>query len=378
MASQAFRLTLVLLVALATVGCNSSSDSKPSAGTNKQSGSGGTKRIVFLTNGDDPFWDTCRAGFMEAAEKHDLKGSHLVADFQKGNGKLEGQIERLRQYASETDVAGVAISVINAENKGLAVELQKLRKAGVHVITVDSDINVQKYPDARSYYIGTDNLIGGQTLGKAAKAVFEAKGIKSGGYVQFAGYRDVDNARARMNGFKDSLGEAFRELDRMPDEMKDEVAHNNVRSALDKFTQDDLVGFAGIWAYNTPAIVDVLKERKVRDKYAVFCFDAAQDSIKEMSDHNVDVMVVQNPFDMGAQSVRLLKAMIAGDDATVKEMFPKAEGEAGHDIYTTGLRVVVPDDASPIKADLFDSQTVEFMTLGAFKDWLAKYNLKSS
>jgi len=39
---------------------------------------------------------------------------------------------------------------------------------------------------------------------------------------------------------------------------------------------------------------------------------------------------------------------------------------------------VVPNDTSPIKADMFDPGTVELMTLPAFKDWLAKYKLKSS
>jgi ribose transport system substrate-binding protein len=181
-----------------------------------------------------------------------------------------------------------------------------------------------------------------------------------------------------MNGFQEAIGSAFKELDRVPDEMKDEVAHTNVRGALDKFGQDDLVAFAGIFAYNTPAIVDVLSERSVRDKYAVFCFDAAADSIKAMSEGNVDVMVVQNPFEMGARSVELLNAMVNKDEATIKKMYPKESGEAGHDVFTTGLRVVVPDDTSPIKADLFDAGTVELMTLPAFKEWLAKYKLKSS
>ena len=376
---SAARLAAVSLLIVCCIGCGSSNDGTPKPNAaNGKTAAGATKRIVFLTNGDDPYWDTCRAGFNEAAEKHGLAAAGIAVDFQKGNGKLEGQIERLRQYASESDVAGVAISVINAENKGLAVELEKLRNNGVHVITVDSDINVTKYPKARSYYLGTDNLVGGKTLGAAAKALLESKNIKSGAYVQFAGFRDQDNARARMNGFQEALGDAFKELDRMPDEMKDDVAHANVRSALDKFGQDNLVSLTGIFAYNTPAIVDVLSERSVRDKYSVFCFDAAQDSIKAMSEGNVDVMVVQNPFEMGARSVELLNAMIQWDQSTIKKMYPKEASEPGHDVFTTGLRVVVPDDASPIKAELFTEGTVELMTLPAFKDWLAKYKLKSS
>ena len=96
-----------------------------------------------------------------------------------------------------------------------------------------------------------------------------------------------------------------------------------------------------------------------------------------MSAGNIDVMVVQNPFDMGVQSVRLLKAMCQNDEKTVKEMFPN-EGKADGDVYTTGLRVVVADEKSPVKATDFDPKVVEFMTLEQFKLWLAKYKLVSS
>jgi ribose transport system substrate-binding protein len=88
-------------------------------------------------------------------------------------------------------------------------------------------------------------------------------------------------------------------------------------------------------------------------------------------------MVVQNPFDMGFQSVRLLKAMCDNDQAMLKEMFPKA-GEPDGDVFTTGLRVVVPDESSPVKADQFDPNVVEFFTQPQFDAWLKKYNLKSS
>jgi hypothetical protein len=47
-------------------------------------------------------------------------------------------------------------------------------------------------------------------------------------------------------------------------------------------------------------------------------------------------------------------------------------------MYTTGLRIVAPDKNTPLKAEQFDSKTVEFMTLTQMRDWLKKYNLKSS
>jgi ribose transport system substrate-binding protein len=69
--------------------------------------------------------------------------------------------------------------------------------------------------------------------------------------------------------------------------------------------------------------------------------------------------------------------MCEDDQSVVAEMFPKAKEPDG-DIYTTGLRVVVPAEGSPIKPDLFDPKVVEFMTLPQFQAWLKKYDLRSS
>jgi ribose transport system substrate-binding protein len=65
------------------------------------------------------------------------------------------------------------------------------------------------------------------------------------------------------------------------------------------------------------------------------------------------------------------------DEAAIKEMYPRL-GEPGGDIYTTGVRVVVPDESSPVKKEMFDEKAVEFLTLEQFRNWLAEYGLKSS
>ncbi|AMV17564.1 substrate-binding domain-containing protein [Planctomyces sp. SH-PL14] len=371
--------SLLSLLAILFVGCAESD--KPVAKSNSEpsaSAPAGTKRLIFLTNGEDPFWDTCNAGFQEAAKTLGLQDAKLTVDFHKNSGGEVGQINRLKQYGTESDIAGIAISVVNADNVGIAKEMKSLMDAGVKVITVDGDLNMETYPGHRSYYIGTDNLVAGRVLGTAAKQVLASRKKESGAYVQFAGFRDNDNARKRMNGFQETIGESYKELDRMPDQMARDKARDNVRAAIDNFEKDGLVALVGIWAYNAPAIAGVVKERKARDKFAVCTFDADQQAIVDMGEGNIDVMVVQNPFDMGFQAVRMMKAMLANDEATIKEMFPKPAGEPGADVYTTGLRVVVPGPESPLKPEMFDSKTVEFMELPAFKSWLDKYKLISS
>jgi ribose transport system substrate-binding protein len=373
-------LAMLLCCCLALVGCSEQRSSPPpstTAGTVSGSGSGasGPKRLIFITNGDDPFWDACNAGLIEGAKQFGIESQGLRVVMEKNNATAQGQIEKLRQLGSQSDVAGVAISVIQAENAAIVEEMKNLAAKGVKVITVDGDVNREKFRDARPFYIGTDNIEGGRLLGTAARTLLESRGKTSGGYVQFAGFTDNDNARARMNGFKEAVGSGFTEADRMSDEMDLSKARDNVRTAL--VNHPDLVALVGIWAYNAPAIAEVAQERGVRDRLTIITFDAQAAALNHMADGKIDAMVVQNPFEMGIQTVRLLRAMHTGDEATVKEMFPR-RGEPDGDIYTTGLRLIVPSDTSPLGSGKLNTKNVEVLPLPAFRDWLAKYGLSSS
>jgi ribose transport system substrate-binding protein len=380
--AYAATLLLGLCGCLAIAGCSEQraattpkTTAADASGERAGSGSAGPKRLIFITNGDDPFWDACNAGLIEGAKQSGIASEGLRVVMEKNNGTAQGQIEKLRQLGSQSDVAGVAISVIQAENAAIVEEMKSLASKGVKVITVDGDVNRETFRDARAFYIGTDNVVGGRLLGTTARSLLSARGKTSGGYVQFAGFTDNDNARARMNGFKETVGEGFREADRMSDEMDLSKARDNVRTAL--VNHPDLVALVGIWAYNAPAIAEVAQERGVRDRLTIVTFDAQASALNHMADGRIDAMVVQNPFEMGIQAVRLLRAMHAGDEATVKEMFPRL-GEPDGDIYTTGLRLIVPGETPPPGVDTPDSKNVEVMPLPVFRQWLAKYGLSSS
>lgn len=360
-------LPVIAAALLCVAGCT--------GGNNGGPGKSGSKRIVFLINMPDPFWDACKAGFLEGADHWKLKDAGLTATFESNNGTPQGQIDKLRQFASQPDIVGVAISVIQADNEAIVEELKTLKAKGVQVITVDNDVNRDRFRDVRSYYIGTNNNDAGKALGAATKTILEAKKLDKGAYVHFVGDTGADNARARMDGVKAGLTDQFTERDRMADGGNSTKSQDNARNALTN--HNDLVALVGIYAFNGPAISVVVKERKVRDQVAVVTFDAAEGSLEAMGEGNLDAMCVQNPFDMGFQAVRLLKAMHEKDEAVTKEMFPNY-GQADGDIYTTGLRIVAPDNGSPLAADQFDSKVVEFMTLSQMRAWLAKYKLKSS
>jgi ribose transport system substrate-binding protein len=351
-------LWLFGLLAVGIAGCdvsvpkspsNSSSTTKPGDAAK----GGGEKRLVILTNGDSPYWDACRAGLMAANSELKLSDSGLKAVLDVNDGTPQGQLLKLQQYGTQSDIAGIGVSAIDANNVAIADELRALQKKGIKVLTIDSDLDRKDFADARFAFIGTDNRTGGQVLGKCAKGL-RAEG---GDYVTFVGRTGAQNAIERIDGFAEGAGDKFALKDKMADDTNKAAARDNVRNAIRN--HEGLKVLVGIWSYNAPAIVDV-----------------EPDAITAMKDSQIDAMVVQNPFDMGYQGVRLLQALVKDDKETISSMLPK-HGEPGGDIYDTGLKVVVPNADSPLTADQFD-KSVEFQDLSTFQKWMEKYGLTGS
>ena len=140
---QTLYLTSLLVGSLGLVGCQS-----PTGPSNTGSGVE-TKRIILLTNGDDPFWDAMRTGMNKAAAELKLKEVGLAVFLDKGDFSDEAQISKLTQYATQSDIAAVAISPVDPESRGIADAMRELRKKGVHVLCIDSDMDVNRYRDTR-------------------------------------------------------------------------------------------------------------------------------------------------------------------------------------------------------------------------------------
>jgi ribose transport system substrate-binding protein len=364
------RLCLLLLfgsVALFTAaGCGSD----PNGAGNQPQSNGADKRIVIMTNGNSPFWDACRVG-MQAAEKDlHLDKAGLQAVLEVNDSTPQGQIDKLRQFASQSDIVAVGISPCDAGNAAVADLLRQLKNKGMHIITVDSDIDREKMADARFAFIGTDNLAGGRELGKCIRNLRN----DGGEYVTFVGRTGAQNAMDRIAGVREGAGDKVKDLGTMADETDLTRARDNVRNAI--LNHPTLNTLVGIWSYNAPAIADTVQAMNNREKFTVVAFDAEPLAIQKMEAGLIDAMVVQNPYQMGYQGVRLLKALLEKDQATISKMFPNL-GKPDGNIYDTGIKVVVPDNDTRLKPEMFDKKT-EFLKLSDFKAWLAKYDLTGS
>ena len=196
----------LLLAALGLAGCDSSG-AKPAQATGGASSdagaaNGSAKRIILLTNGADPFWDAMRVGMQDAERDFKLADSGLRTVMDVNDGKPKGQIDRLRQYANQTDIAAVAVSVTDSKNLAIARAMEDCQKSGIKVIAIDSDGDRKTSRGARFAYLGTDNVLGGQELGKAAAGIRP----EGGKYATFVGLKGAANAIERIDGFGQGVG----------------------------------------------------------------------------------------------------------------------------------------------------------------------------
>jgi ribose transport system substrate-binding protein len=319
---------------------------------------GSGPKLVLVTNGSSDWWSAVEKGMKDGAAKF---GADAVSK-RNNDGSTEVQIRLLEEALASPDVKGVAVSVVESDAPGIADALRRLRDAGKMVITIDSDITPSA-GDARKAYIGTNNTHAGEVAGKAA-AQLRPQGGKVAVFVATA---SAANARERLEGFYAGAGAAFIKppVEIFEDHTDMNQAQTLVETAIQK--HPDAGVLLGLYSYNAPRIAtEAAKAPEFRKKATIVTFDLDEQAVEHLEKGNIDVSVCQNPYEIGYQAVRLLKAFIEDDKTTLEEMLPK-----GATTLETKVRVIVPSENSPIKGD-------NVITIKAMKEWLATKGLKSS
>jgi ribose transport system substrate-binding protein len=319
-----------------------------------QAGNRGPK-LLFITNSNADWWNAVEKGMFDGAAEFGAQ-----VEMRRNEGTTQGQIKLLEDALSLPDVQGVAVSVIEADAPGVADAMRELQRSGKIVIAIDSDTSAAN-ADARAAYIGTNNLSAGVAAGKAA-ATLRPQGGKT---CVFVGTSSAANARERKQGFFEGAGPNFTEAETFDDGGdKAGRAPGNVVTALSKYP--DVECLLGLWSYNAPIIAaEMAADPERRKKITVVTFDLDELAVGHLERGNIDVTVCQNPYEMGYQGVRLLRALIEKDESAVAEILPDGKTR------DTGVRIIVPSADSPVKGE-------NVITIDEMKTWLASKGLRSS
>lgn len=277
------------------------------------------KKIVYVTNGIDPFWNVAAAGVRDAGKEFQVETEVLMPP----KGIVDQK--RMVETALVRGVDGIAISPIDAKNQ---VDLINEAANQTKIITHDSDAPASK----RLCFVGMDNYKAGRAAGELVK-----QALPEGGKIMiFVGRLEQLNAQQRRQGVIDEL------LDRpiqAPDKIKYDAAnaelknakYNIVSTRTDNFdfakaksnaedamaAHPDLACMVGLFAYNMPNCLTAVKEARKLGKIKLVSFDEADATLQGIADGHVFGTVSQQPYKYGYESVRILAGLARGDKSVL-------------------------------------------------------------
>jgi ribose transport system substrate-binding protein len=293
------KLLVPLLSLLVVMGCAPSEPSKTEATKAPQGG----LKLAFVTNNASDFWTIARKG----VEKADQELDTVTVEFKMPADGTAAEQKRLVDDLLAKGIDGIAISPVDPKNQ---TEMLNAAAKQALVVTQDSDA-----PESdRACYIGTDNLAAGKQAGEELK-----KALPNGGKVMiFVGMADAQNAKDRIQGIRDAItGTKIEILDVRTDETDRARAKANVADTLVK--HPDIAALVGIWSYNGPAILNAVKEGNKLGKVKIVCFDEEDETLAGVEAGEIEATVVQQPYEFGYQSVKLMAAVKKGDMTAIPQ-----------------------------------------------------------
>ena len=266
-------------------------------GACKNTGAGKRRKLAFVTNNASDFWTIARKGTEKAAGE--LPNADI--EFRINSDNTAAEQQRVVDDLLAKGIDGIAISPVDPVN-----QLQMLNRAAQQalVITQDSDAPSSN----RVCYIGTDNVAAGRQAGGLVKAA-----LPQGGKIMvFVGTLDAANAQQRYQGLKEALqGSNIQILDVRTDGADRVRAKSNAADTL--VNQPDIAGMVGLWSYNGPAIVGAIRDAGKTGKVKIVAFDEEDETLNGIKDESIYATVVQQPFEFGYQSMKLIARILDGD-----------------------------------------------------------------
>jgi len=313
---------------------------------------GGQTKLAFVTNNANEFWTLAQRGSEEAAKKFNVS-----VEFKMPSPGTSEEQQRIIQDLMAKGIQGIAISANDAEN--IVGFLKREVSSKVPLITQDNDV---PDPKARRCYLGTHNYRAGRAAGELV-----VKHVPEGGKIAiFVGQMDAQNAVERRQGVIDVLlGIDQKEMkDRTPleanqklgkfvlvdtftDEAKEDKCQQRAQDALTK--NPDMACMVGLWAYNPPAMLRAMKQSKLDKAPVIVGFDEDYQTLDAIQKGEIVGTIVQNPYEFGFQSIRILKAFADGDNDFLKKEYPQMDDQ--NRIYVPH-RIVVKDNVDEFYANL--------------------------
>ena len=276
--------------------------------------------LYFLPiNDTGAYWSVMLAGAQAEAYEQGFNLVHRVSprDHPQRN---EQQVGFVREAIAE-NAAAMAIAPIDPDMLDRVV--QEAADAGIPVVTFDADVTTTAN---RMSYVGTDNVVAGQDLGRRAAEYLLANDVTEGSVQVVLTFLTqttmVFRQEGILQGFEEVMGENaanFTWLEPIQDEGQSQVSMSQLESRI--VANPDLVAVFSLGAEGpTTGTIEALRSQGMGGIIPHFGFDYTETWLTGVDDGLVTGIVNQDAFEIGRQVVRTMIDIVEG--RSVNEVYP--------------------------------------------------------
>jgi len=259
--------------------------------------------VLIAQELDNPFWRQVEQGAREAAEKQGMAIEYM------GPNRINPS-EQKRLLEKSIAVKPDALIVQGLKDQRYAELINAAVDQGIPVITVDAD-----EPDSkRIAYVGTDNVEAGKRMGELV--VNNAAGKGRIGVI--IGSELADNQRLRLEGFCSIISnmQGYEIAAVRSSNISRMLAAKETEALLRQYADiETMVGFS---ALDAAGIVEGIQAAR-REDIRVFGFDDIEATRQGIANGSITASVVQQPREIGRQSMERLAAYFNGDKVPAQQ-----------------------------------------------------------
>jgi ribose transport system substrate-binding protein len=255
---------------------------------------GTTKNIALIVRMNNGYyWGSVKLGADAAANEFNVNVRYTAPEDEED---VEGQI---RLVNSELDQKVDAL-ILAASDYNALVEVTE-RAAGMHipVIIIDSEVNTDKIDS----YIATDNNDAGIKAGnQLVKILSGSDGEKKVGIMNFV--KGTRNAEQREEGLLKAISAypgikvVAKEYCSSDKKLAFELTQKMIRN------NNDISAIVALNAISSEGVAEAVSQLDLAGKVNIIAFDSTPNEIDYMEKGVIQVLITQNPFNMGYLSVK--------------------------------------------------------------------------
>jgi ribose transport system substrate-binding protein len=260
-----------------------------------------TLRIAVIPKGTThDFWNAVLAGARRAAEEEG--GVEVTWTGPEREGDRERQIQIVEDFVVKR-ASGIVLAP--GDSRALVPVVERATAAGIPVVIIDSGIETERIVS----FVATDNYQGGAI---AAKRMGEI--LKGRGRVAVVKYMAGSaSTTAREQGFMETLAKEFPQIEIADHRYGMDTVETALSAAEDVLTRhQDLDGMFACNESTARGALRALESQGRAERVKLIGFDSSEPLLEGLRAGRIDSLVVQNPFRMGYDGVRMVVARVRG------------------------------------------------------------------